>query len=73
MHPDIEKHWLKLQEAKKAYLEKLSEIPSELLHTQPVDSWSAIQVTEHLLFSETDDNGFSGMLPFLDIGQSGMP
>jgi hypothetical protein len=58
MHPDIEKHWHKLEEAKKTYLEKLSEIPSELLHTQPVDSWSAIQVTEHLLFSETGTLGY---------------
>lgn len=58
MNSQIAQHWNKMQEARAAYLDKLAEIPAHLLHTQPETGWSAIQVTEHLLFSETGTLGY---------------
>ena len=58
MHEEIEKYWNKMQAARETYLNTLREIPSHQLHVQPENGWSAIQVTEHLLFSETGTLGY---------------
>jgi hypothetical protein len=58
MHPEIEQRWKKLATAKEAYLSHLQAIPDSQFHQQPPAGWSASQVTEHLLFSETGTLGY---------------
>jgi hypothetical protein len=58
METNLETRWSNLNLSKKKFLDILTSWPSEKIQQQPAQGWSASQVIEHILTSETGTLGY---------------
>ena len=55
---ELQRHWSAFENAKERMLSLISVLSEEQAHAQPLSGWSAVQVIEHILYSEKGTLGY---------------